>query len=227
MCALRIIALLSWTLWAPCSAQVESLSTAPAKESRWSAAFATYDAADHAQPPPPGAVVFVGSSSIRLWSDLETQFGARPAVIRRGLGGSRIDDIARYVDRLVIRYRPSMVVVYAGDNDIAEGRSPVSVLASLQVLVARIRETLPSTRITYISIKPSPRRRQFIPRVQQANELIRAFIANGSGFEYVDVFTPMLDAAGEPRGELFSPDGLHLNAAGYALWRSILADRIR
>ena len=103
-------------------------------------------------------MVFVGSSSIRLWKDLEQQFDASQMIVKRGFGGSRMSDCANYVGRLVVPYKPHLVVVYAGDNDLAEGRSPQEVLASFRRFVAGVRKALPETRIAYLSIKPSPRR---------------------------------------------------------------------
>ncbi len=206
-------------------------STAPAvsdPDARWSADLAAFDAADQAQPQPPGGVLFIGSSSIRRWTSLEHQFAQQlPVVIRRGLGGSRIDDWSRQLNRLVLRYRPRLVLLYAGDNDIAEGRSPTAVLASVKKFVTGVRSALHGTRIAFISIKPSPRRSQWMANVREANALVRAYAEADPTVDYIDVFTPMLDKDGQPREELFLPDGLHLNDTGYSLWRSVIADRLR
>ena len=209
-------------------APAASSAASAERDARWSADLAAFDAADQAQPQPPGGVLFVGSSSIRRWSGLEQQFAPQlPAVIKRGLGGSRIDDWTRQLSRLVLRYRPRLVLLYAGDNDIAEGRSPKAVLDSLKAFVAGVRGSLKHTRIAFISIKPSPRRSQLIANVRETNALVRAYADADPSLEFIDVFTPMLDQAGNPRAELFLPDGLHLNDTGYALWRSVIAARLR
>ena len=192
----------------------------------WAASFEAFDAADRARAPRPGGVLFVGSSSIRLWSDLETDFSALPVVYKRGFGGSRMLDCTQHVERLVFPYKPSVVMVYAGDNDLAEGRSPADVLNSFTAFVERVRAELPRTRIAYISIKPSPSRIERLPQIEQANALIKTYIATLANADYIDIFTPMLNASGQPRGELFSSDRLHMNATGYALWRRVISEHL-
>jgi len=187
--------------------------------------IAAFQAADKAAPPPRHAVLFVGSSSIRFWKDLATDFAGTP-VINRGFGGSTLPDVVRYADRIVIPYHPREIVLYAGDNDIAAGRSPEQVLADFKTFVAKVEAALPGTPIAFVSIKPSPARAALIGRMRQANALVRRFSA-GRGVAYVDVFTPMLDAKGAPRGELFGDDGLHMNRAGYTLWTKLIAPELK
>jgi len=206
-------------------AALESRESAPI-ESRWRESLEGFAASDRERAPAPGGVVFVGSSSIRLWSDLERDFAAVP-IVKRGFGGSRLSDCARYVAQLVLPYKPRTVVVYAGDNDLAEGATPEGVLASYTEFVERVRETLPETRIVYISIKPSPSREALMPLAIQANELIAGYARAHAGLGYIDIYTKMLDDKGRPRAELFLPDALHLNAAGYALWKAAIAEHLR
>jgi lysophospholipase L1-like esterase len=120
-------------------------------------------------------------------------------------------------------YKPKLVLVYAGDNDLAEGRSPQDVLKSFAAFVEGVRVTLPATRIAYISIKPSPSRSQLLPEIRQTNELIRQYTTQAENADFIDVFTPMLTDAGAPRPELFREDELHMNATGYALWSKIIS----
>ncbi|VCU72158.1 GDSL-like Lipase/Acylhydrolase [Pigmentiphaga humi] len=212
----------------PLAAQEVALHTpagVPAADTQWTASFEAFERADRLHAPAPGGVLFVGSSSIRLWSDLETRFTKLP-VLKRGFGGSRMIDCARHVSRLVIPYRPRVVLVYAGDNDLAEGRSPEDILASFTVFVESVRRALPDTRVAYISIKPSPSRAALIPQVRATNALIRAYTTTVANADYIDVFTPMLAADGQPRPELFREDALHLNDTGYALWASVIAAHI-
>jgi lysophospholipase L1-like esterase len=195
---------------------------------RWREDFNAFAAADRNQAPSAGGVVFVGSSSIRLWSDLESAFaGAGTVIVKRGFGGSRLLDCVRYLDRLVLPYRPRLVVVYAGDNDLAEGRSPQQVLESFSGMVDGVRRSLPGTRIAFVSIKPSPLRAALLPQVREANALIREHAARTDGLDYIDVYSGMVDADGQPRPELFQADRLHLNAQGYALWRQAIAPALR
>jgi len=192
----------------------------------WDAAFARFAADDAAHSYPPGGVLFVGSSSIRLWSDLEMQFKDLPVVIKRGFGGSELSDCVKNLSRLVLRYRPRLVLVYAGDNDLAAGNSPIDVVSRFAAFVDGVHATLPDTRIAYISIKPSPARVALLPRIRVANALIHRYAELSSNVDYIDVFTPMLDARGAPRRELFRDDALHLNADGYTLWKRVIGPHV-
>jgi lysophospholipase L1-like esterase len=148
-------------------------------------------------------------------------------VLNRGFGGSTLADVVYYMDRILLPYRPRLVVLYEGDNDLAAGRTPERVVADYRGFVARLRSALPAARLVFVSIKPSPSRRAFIPRARETNQRIRAIIARDTLQTYVDVFTPMLDSAGQPRPELFLDDSLHMTRAGYLLWRARLAPVVR
>jgi len=189
---------------------------------RWQAAIDAFAAEDRLHAPEPGGVLFVGSSSIRLWDSLQSQF-KDVRVVQRGFGGSRLFDCAEHVQALVVPYKPRLVVLYAGDNDLVEGRTPHDVLASLRAFVEGVRSALPGTRIAYMSIKPSPLRAALLPLVREANGLARAYLSSDPELTYVDVFTEMLDPEGQPRRELFQPDALHLNARGYLIWQAALS----
>lgn len=201
----------------------------PATETRWQSSFDAFAAADQLSAPSPGGVVFVGSSSIRLWDGLETEFdlGRPGAVIKRGFGGSRMSDCRRYVSKLVLPYKPRLVVVYAGDNDLAEGRSPQQIRDDFIGFVDGVRAALPDTRIAYLSIKPSPLRAALLPAAREANALIADYAARTPNLDYIDVFSKMLDADGRPRADLYGADALHLNSAGYALWKTVIGQHLQ
>lgn len=207
------------------------MPTASAKPARpsnpWAARFATFAKADQERAPVAGGVLFVGSSSIRLWDDLETQFSDWPGVLERGFGGSRMLDCVTYLKQLVTPYKPRLVLVYAGDNDLAEGRTPDEVLHSFRAFVQGVRAELPDTRIAYISIKPSPSRQMLLPQIRATNALIESYVASADNIDFIDIFTPMLDADDRPKSELFREDALHLNAAGYALWKSVISAHLQ
>jgi lysophospholipase L1-like esterase len=207
-------------------AQVAPTTKSAVQMRRWQAALDAFAAEDRAHAPEPGGVLFVGSSSIRLWSSLQAQFKDVP-VVQRGFGGSRLVDCTDHLQQLVVPYRPRLVVLYAGDNDLAEGRSPQEVVDSLRAFVDGVRGALPGTRIAYVSIKPSPLRASLMPKVREANALAQAYLAQDPQLAYVDVFSAMVDPQGQPRRELFLPDALHLNAQGYAVWQSALASVVR
>jgi lysophospholipase L1-like esterase len=191
----------------------------------WEQDMQRFAALDAASPPPRHGVVFVGSSSIRLWETLAADFPGVP-VINRGFGGSELRDSTFYADRIVIPYAPRQIVVYAGENDLQAGRTPQQVAADFRVFVERIRRDLPKTRIAYISNKPSPLRAGLLEAQRQANALIEAE-AGRLRVDYIDVFTSMLDANGQPREELFIEDRLHMNRTGYELWRQKVAPYLR
>lgn len=217
------IPLLVIVIAAVCPAAVAA-QTAPANQ--WEAEIRKFEEADRVQPPPRGAVLFVGSSSVRLWQTLAEDFpGVK--VINRGFGGSQIDDSTLYADRIVVPYKPRMVVLYAGDNDLAAGKTPQQVFEDYKAFVARVRRDLPKTKIAFISIKPSPSRAALLPKMREANGLIKNYVSRDKGLAYIDVFTPMLDGDGSPRPELFGPDMLHMNREGYRLWKSVVAPYLR
>ncbi len=194
--------------------------------SKWQVSLDAFDAADKQKAPAAGGVLFVGSSSIRLWDDLETQFGEASHIVKRGFGGSRLSDCASLVQRLVVPYAPRLVVVYAGDNDLAEGATPEQVADSFQRFVENVRASLPTARIAYVSIKPSPARAALMASISTTNDLIARMASHTGNLDYIDVHSKMLDADGQPRRELFRADALHLNDEGYALWRSVIAEHL-
>lgn len=198
----------------------------PVSTTGWEADMARFAAEDARNPPPAQPVVFAGSSSFRMWSPLAADFPGVP-VLNRGFGGSQVRDLAWHADAVAIRYQPRMVLLYAGDNDIDAGRSPRQVLADTQVLVSRLRASLPRATIAWVSIKPSPLRIDQLPAQREANALVEAWLRTQPDTVYIDVTTPMLDADGRPREELFIGDRLHMNADGYAIWREAVAPALR
>ena len=190
----------------------------------WEQDMQRFEARDAEQPPPRGAVLFIGSSSIRFWDSLAADFPGVD-VINRGFGGSEIRDSTWYADRIVIPYQPRQIVLYAGDNDLSNGRTPAQVHEDVRAFVQRVRHALPKVKISYIANKPSPSRAHLLDAQRQANALIQSD-ARRLRIDYIDVFTPMLDAQGLPRTNLFLEDRLHMNPAGYDLWRSIVAPHL-
>lgn len=186
----------------------------------WAEELSRFDREDRADPPPGGGIVFVGSSSIRFW-DLNAYFPGR-GYLNRGFGGSQIADSIAYLDLLVLRHAPRTVVLYAGDNDIAFGKSPEQVAADFATFARDLHAVLPATRLLFLAIKPSIARWHLIGEMRDANARIRAFCETDGGSTYVDVHAPMIGEDGMPRPELLASDGLHLSPAGYALWTRIL-----
>ena len=214
-----------------CSPQVVGQNSAgvpPAVNapSQWEPDIARFEAADRANPPRLGGIVFVGSSSIRMWATLDRDFPGLP-VLNRGFGGSEAGDVAQFAERIVVPYKPRVVVFYAGDNDLAAGKTPTQVLHAFKSFVATIHRDLPGTRVVFVSIKPSVARWGIVDKMRAANQFVRDYARTDDRLVYVDVFTPMLDPSGQPRRELFLEDGLHMTPAGYAIWRELIAPVIR
>lgn len=214
-----LLALLAMSWLTSAAAQI-------APPDRWEADIAAFEAADRADPPAPGGVVFIGSSSIRLWDTLHHDFPDTP-IIQRGFGGSEIRDATRHAGRIVVPYRPRLVVLYAGDNDLSEGRTPELVRDDFAAFVERVRRDLPDVAIAFIAIKPSPARANLLDTARRANALVEAYARSQRAIRYIDIVTPMLGADGQPRPELFGADALHLNRSGYELWITRIAPVLR
>jgi lysophospholipase L1-like esterase len=195
-------------------------SFAVAKESRWESAIQAFEKQDAEQAPPKNGIVFVGSSSIRKW-DLKKWFPDRNA-LNRGFGGSEVSDSLEFADRIILKYEPRVVVVYAGDNDIGHDKTPQRVFDDVKQLVELIHSKLPKTKIVYIAIKPSIKRWALIGQVREANRLITELASKDERLEFVDVDKPMIGEDEMPRKELFVEDGLHLSEEGYAIWASLV-----
>ena len=198
-----------------------------AAKARWHNELAAFSRADQQQFPPPGGVVFVGSSTVRMWKSLAQDFRQVPGIIvNRGFGGSTMADCSLFARDLVVRYKPRHVLVYAGDNDLAEGRTPMQVMESFARFANTVRDELPGTRISYISIKPSPSREALLPQIRSTNAMIAAYVHTMANADYIDTFTPMIGEDGRPRADLFLGDRLHMNDAGYRLWQSVISAHV-
>ncbi len=183
---------------------------------------------DSLHKPIPGGILFIGSSSIRLWDDLEQRFAGKP-VIKRGLGGSELWQwVQYYTPYMVFPYSPKKIFIYAGENDIAAGRPAADVAGSFEKLWTMIHDKLPKADIYFLSIKPSPSRAKFLNEVNKANALIKQSIAAKPKTTYVDVSTPILKpTTAQPDSSLFKGDYLHLNADGYDRWEKVLKPYVK
>jgi lysophospholipase L1-like esterase len=193
----------------------------PYNHAQWNPDIAAFEAADRANPPPRGAVLFIGSSSIHAWKTVATDF---PEVhtINRGFGGSELDDSTFFADRIVAPYHPKAIVMYAGDNDLQDGDSPAHVRDDFAAFVQKVRSLGPNVPIAFIAIKPSMARKVLLPQIRETNDLVRAYAATQKGVTYLDTFTPMLGSDGQPKPDWFVADGLHMNRSGYVLWTGIV-----
>ncbi len=202
------------------AAAVSLAAEEPKKEGRWEKSMQAFEERDATNPPPKGEIVFIGSSSIVGWN-LAKYFPDLKAV-NRGFGGSQIADSVQYADRILLPLEPRIVVFYAGDNDIASGKSPEKVFEDYKAFVQKVHDKLAETKIIYLPIKPSIARWKLWDKMKAANALIAEHVKTDKRLAYLDVATPMLGEDGKPRPELFVKDGLHLSPAGYELWTALL-----
>lgn len=177
---------------------------------------------DAVSPPPEQSILFVGSSSIRLWNSLADDF-PQHTVVNRGFGGSTLQDLNRYVDLIVIPYKPRQIFIYCGENDIAAGASAKTTFKRYLKVYRKIRKHYPTTPIVFISIKPSPSRIQHLSQVMVANHMILDHINKNPHIQYVDVFSKMVDPQGQPLPHIFVEDRLHMNPQGYQIWKDLIA----
>jgi lysophospholipase L1-like esterase len=176
--------------------------------------------------PKKNGVLFVGSSSIRGWRTVAADFPDFRAV-NRGFGGSHLEDVNFYVDRVVFPYKPKLIVLYAGENDLVAGKSIEKVFNDFKRFVFLIRAKLPQTRLIFVSIKPSPARWEHTAKFKELNALVKAETEKDKRLLFVDVWLPMLDSDEQPKKNIFLGDKLHMNAEGYKIWRQTLFPYIK
>jgi lysophospholipase L1-like esterase len=178
---------------------------------------------DSISPPPLHSILFVGSSSFRMWKDVNEYFPGY-TIINRGFGGSTLPDVIRYEKDIIFPYQPRQIVIYCGENDVAysDTISAEMVLQRFQQLYTDIRKQLPEVPVVFVSLKPSPSRWQMKERMMRANELIREFLKTENNNQFVNVWQQMLTPDGKPNEALFLADNLHMNEKGYAIWKKII-----
>jgi len=178
---------------------------------------------DAMHPPPANPILFIGSSSFTRWSDIKNNFPGYP-ILNRAFGGSVLVDVIRYAYDIILPYHPKQVVIYCGENDIASDTiSSVEVVQRFKTLFGIIRQNLPATTISYVSIKPSPVRERFQSKVKAANKEIKAFLKTQKKADFIDLYDAMLTTDGKMREELYVGDRLHMKPEGYVIWKRIIA----
>jgi len=182
--------------------------------------IAAFEAEDRASPPPAGSTLFVGSSSVRYW-DVAKAF-PNMSTIRRGFGGSHVSDNVYYADRIIVPYRPKLIVFYAGDADVAANKTADQIVADYRALIALVHARLPQTPMVIVGTKPSPAHWKQIETIRRANMLVREIAAADPLLRYADAERALLGPDGRPRPELYAENGLNLNDDGYKVWTGAL-----
>jgi lysophospholipase L1-like esterase len=211
---LLVLSFVSGTAWAQAPAR-------PLDPDRFEPEIRKFEEADRTAPKREGLVLFIGSSSIRRWDTLARDF-PNAAVVNRGFGGSEAADVVRYAERAIVPPRPAKVVFYAGDNDLARGKTPEQIAGDVKKLWEIVGTKLPEVRMAIISVKPSLARWALVDKTRATNALLEKFAASDPRLTYVDVFTPMIGPDGKPIPSHFVADGLHLTAEGYKIWTAAL-----
>lgn len=203
--------------------QAEQVTEQPEPEiGRFDDQIAAFEEEDKTNPPPENPILFVGSSSIRMWKTIRDDLAPYP-VMNRGFGGSNMPELIHYADRIVFPYNPKAIFVYEGDNDIgSEAVSPDSMIATLKTFHSMVTNELPEAKIFFISIKPSIRRKNILDKCQKTNQLAAEYCDAYPELFFVDVATPMLNEDGTIRNDIFIEDSLHMNAKGYEIWTEVV-----
>jgi lysophospholipase L1-like esterase len=178
---------------------------------------------DSIKPPAHHPILFVGSSSFRKWTDVQSYF-PNYTIINRGFGGSSLPDVIHYANDIIFPYHPKEIVIYCGENDFAgnDTLSAQTVVNRFKTLYGIIRAKMKTVPVVFISIKPSPSRRKYWTKMIEANKEIKAYLATQTHASYVDVFDLMLNDYNQPKPEIFESDSLHMNAKGYAIWQKAI-----
>lgn len=172
-------------------------------------------------------MLFTGSSSIRLWNDINSRF-PQHNIINRGFGGSTMSDLLYFADELIFKHQPEKIFIYEGDNDVTSGKTPAEILASADSLLDEIRQRLPrKVKVYFISAKPSIARWHLKAEYEAFNAQLRAWTEDKRNVEYIDVWSPMLQENGEVLQDIFIQDNLHMNTKGYDIWEKALAPYLK
>lgn len=204
-----------------CSAFILTEVSAQPDSKAWQEAKSTFTNIEQSSPVDEGVLLFTGSSSIAMWRTIARDISPLP-YMNRAISGTTLEEWAANARSSISEYKPAAVIIYAGDNDIAQGRTAEQVLESFKRFTTELRKDLPTTPIVFLSIKPSPSRWSKWETMKKANELVKNYISKGKNLVYVDTGSTLLDKGGVVRPELFLKDGLHMNEAGYRNWAVML-----
>ena len=188
----------------------------------WGKSIAQFAKQDSVAAPGRGGILFLGSSSFTIWKDVSACFPGKN-IINRGFGGSQMSDVLYFKERLILPYQPKQLVIYEGENDIASGEKPDSILSELSRLVAWTKKQVPGIKICVVSMKPSPRRWEFRETMLEMNGRLKQFASESKNIDFVNIWDALLGADGKPVKENYLDDTLHLNANGYKIWQKALS----
>jgi lysophospholipase L1-like esterase len=204
---------------------IEDTIISEVKEYPYEQDIRKFEAKDKEHFPEPGMVLFIGSSSVRLWQTLDDDMkGIR--VLNRGFGGAITGNVLHYMNRIVFPYKPATIVFYCGDNDIASGKHPDEILKNYREFIQRVHDSLPKTNILMLANKPSMRRFEQLSVQKEVNNELKKICQEYKFVEYIDIATPMMINDTTVRNDIFKNDSLHMNDKGYAIWTGILRKKL-
>jgi len=220
----RIIAGLIW--FSLFSHMVNAQDSVYHRANEWKQQLEHYYASDSIRFPEKGQILFVGSSSIGMWKNIESYFPGHK-LLARGFGGSRMSDVLYHIQRLVIDYRPGQIVLYCGENDLSNGVSPAELLIDIQTFVRILELQLPGVPIVLLSVKPSPMLYKIFGRQTEFNQLLQEYAKTKKQLKFVDIVPLMLDKNGKPDEQLYLKDKLHINAQAYTRWAGAIQPHLK
>jgi lysophospholipase L1-like esterase len=198
----------------------------PAGPERWEPNVQKFEEADRQNRPPEGSIVFIGASSIVRWTTMADDFPGLP-VLNRGYGGSTFEDLTPYIDRIVVPYKPTKIVIYSGDNDLARGKTPDEVVADFKELLQVIHTKVPEAQVGLIALKPSIARWDLVKSFLAVNFKLKEIDLEDDRLRFIDIEQQMLGPNGQPDPEVFVADGLHLSPKGYRIWTAAVMPFLR
>jgi len=184
-----------------------------------------YEKQDSISLPKKGQILFIGSSSFRIWKTFSTDLAGISA-INRGFGGSTMTDALYYFDRMVVKYAPSTVVVYEGDNDLAKGKSPEELAKEYEDFSNRLKKALPKTKLVYLAVRPSLSRIAIVDKQKQFNGWLEKYCKSQKGRFFLDMHSPFYLPDGTLMPDIFVADRLHLNEKGYQIFSAKIREFI-
>jgi len=202
-------AIVACASWAP-------HAQSPALAEKFEKQVLAYEAEDRANPPPANAILFAGDSQFFRWKTIREDL-AGYTLINRGIDSFQFRDLLKYADRLVTPYKPRLIVLHVGGNDVHNGRTPTQVLEDFKAFVATVRTKLPGVPIIFSSITPGPGRWDEAPQRREANRLIGEYIATRPDLKFIDLWDAMLTPDGKPREDIWVEDRVHPNHSGYLI----------
>lgn len=179
----------------------------------------SYEKQDSLSMPAKGQVLFIGSSSFRLWKTFDADMQGMPPAFNRGFGGSTLADALYYFDRMVVKYKPKWVIMYEGDNDLAKGKLPQQIAAEYDEFKARLNKQVPGAKLVFVAARPSLARTALVEKQKELNALIKA-----KGDYFIDMHSPFFLPDGTLMQDIFVADKLHLNENGYVIFAKQIQD---